>query len=177
MSVHRRAADAILDPATQRLPRSPALMICDEEGRRMCPFGRPTSNDVGMRCMRSEDNVKEVELGILKRSDPLSGLGYDLGIDAAAVERSVARWNMMCDRDAAENFARPAGSMTQIEAPPFYGVPGMGDGLERPRRPGIRCGASSTRSASRSRASVRSANTAAHSATTVVPAATSPGAS
>jgi succinate dehydrogenase/fumarate reductase flavoprotein subunit len=111
------------DPVTQRFPRNPAFMICDEEGRRMYPLGKPTSNDEGVRYAWSEDNTREVEFGILKRSDSLSGLAHDLGIDAATLERSVARWNVMCERGADEDFGRPAGSMMRIEAPPFYGAP------------------------------------------------------
>jgi succinate dehydrogenase/fumarate reductase flavoprotein subunit len=111
------------DPVTQRFPRNPAFMICDEEGRRMYPLGKPTSNDEGVRYAWSDDNMREVELGILKRADSLSRLAQCLGIDAAALEQSVARWNAMCDRGADEEFGRPAGSMMRIEAPPFYGAP------------------------------------------------------
>ena len=46
-----------------------------------------------------------------------------LGVDAAALEHSVARWNTMCDRGADEDFGRPPGSMMRIKAPPFYGAP------------------------------------------------------
>ncbi len=111
------------DPVTQCFPRNPAFMVCDEEGRRMYPLGKPTSNDEGVRYVWSEDNMQEVELGILKRSDSLSELAQRLGIDAAALERSVARWNLMCGRGADEDFGRPAGSMMRIERPPFYGAP------------------------------------------------------
>ena len=54
------------DPLTQRFPRNPAFMVCDEEGRRMYPLGKPTSNDEGVRYVWSDDNMKEVELGIIK---------------------------------------------------------------------------------------------------------------
>jgi succinate dehydrogenase/fumarate reductase flavoprotein subunit len=111
------------DPVTQRFPRNPAFMICDEDGRRMYPLGKPTSNDEGVRYVWSDDNMKEVESGILKRADKLSQLADALGIDATALERSVARWNAMCDGGADEDFGRPAGSMMRIAAPPFYGAP------------------------------------------------------
>ena len=111
------------DPVTQRFPRNPAFMICDEEGRRLFPLGKPTSNDEGVRYVWSNDNLKEVELGILKRADSLSDLAKILGIGAAALELSVARWNAMCDRGNDEDFGRPPGSMMQIAVPPFYGAP------------------------------------------------------
>ena len=111
------------DPVTQRFPRNPAFMICDEEGRSMYPLGKPTSNDEGVRYTWSNDNLKEVELGILKRAESLSGLAGVLGVDAALLEQSVTRWNAMCQRGCDEDFGRPSGSMTPIETPPFYGAP------------------------------------------------------
>jgi succinate dehydrogenase/fumarate reductase flavoprotein subunit len=111
------------DPLTQSFPRNPAYMVCDEEGRRLYPLGKPTSNDQGLRYVWSDDNTKEIESGILKRADTLSGLAKALGLDAVAVERSVARWNALCDVGADEDFKRPPGSMMRIERPPFYGAP------------------------------------------------------
>jgi succinate dehydrogenase/fumarate reductase flavoprotein subunit len=111
------------DPLTQRFPRNPAFMVCDEEGRRLYPLGKPTSNDEGVRYVWSDDNMKEIESGILKRADTLAGLAKILGVDAAALERSVAKWNALCDAGADADFGRPPGSMMRIEAPPFYGAP------------------------------------------------------
>lgn len=111
------------DPLTQSFPRNPAFMVCDDEGRRLYPLGKPTSNDEGLRYDWSEDNMREVELGIIKRADTLSGLAQILGIDAEALEKSVAHWNAMCDAGADADFHRPPGSMMRIERPPFYGAP------------------------------------------------------
>ena len=111
------------DPATQRFPRNPAFMICDEEGRKMYPLGKATSNDPGIRYYWSDDNLKEIELGILKRADTLEGLAIALGLEPAAVMASVARWNGMCASGSDENFGRPAGTMTPIRTPPYYGAP------------------------------------------------------
>ena len=111
------------DPVRQCFPRNPAFMICDEDGRRMFPLGKPTSNDEGVRYNWSDDNLREVELGIIKRADSLAQLAGILGIDGAAVERSVARWNDLCARPQDEDFGRPPGSMMAIARPPFYGAP------------------------------------------------------
>jgi succinate dehydrogenase/fumarate reductase flavoprotein subunit len=111
------------DTLTQRFPRNPSFLICDEDGRKMYPLGRATSNDEGIRYEWSDDNLKEVGLGILKRADTLVELARLLGIDAAAFERSVAHWNALCVRGCDEDFGRPAGSMTPINTPPFYGAP------------------------------------------------------
>ena len=56
-------------------------------------------------------------------ADTLSGLAQILGIDGVALERSIEKWNAMCDVSSDEDFARPPGSMMRIEAPPFYGAP------------------------------------------------------
>jgi len=111
------------DPLTQRFPRNPAFLICDEEGRCMHPLGKPTSNDEGIRFVWSDDNLKEVELGILKRADSLAELAQVLGIEAASLDQSVARWNELCDRGYDADFQRPPGSMMLIAKPPFYGAP------------------------------------------------------
>lgn len=111
------------DPLTQSYPRNPAFMVCDDEGRRLYPLGKPTSNDEGLRYTWSDDNMREVELGILKRADTLAGLGKILGIDGAALEENVRHWNALCDGGADTDFRRPPGSMMRIERPPFYGAP------------------------------------------------------
>jgi len=111
------------DPETQKFPRNPAFMICDDDGRRMYPLGKATSNDRGIRYDWSEDNLAEVEMGIIKRADSLQTLANLLGIDAAPVQASVARWNDQCTNGNDDDFGRPAGSMAPITTPPFYGAP------------------------------------------------------
>jgi succinate dehydrogenase/fumarate reductase flavoprotein subunit len=88
----------------------------------MFPLGKPTSNDEGIHYQWSDDNSKEVELGIIRRADSLSDLANVLGLDAAALQRSVARWNSMCEHGRDEDFGRPPGSMMRIVTPPFYGA-------------------------------------------------------
>jgi hypothetical protein len=89
----------------------------------MFPLGKPTSNDEGVRYAWSDDNLKEVELGILRCADSLPGLAGILGLDAAALERIVALWNSLCGHGRDDDFGRPPGSMMRIAAPPFYGAP------------------------------------------------------
>lgn len=110
------------DPVKQRFPRNPAVMVCDEEGRKHYPLGKATSNDQGLRYEWSEDNLREVELGILKRAGSLAELAGVLGIEAGALEASVRRWNELCERGGDEDFGRPLGSMIPIAKPPFYGA-------------------------------------------------------
>ena len=111
------------DPETQSAPRNPALMICDDEGRRMYPLGKATSNDQGVRYQWSDDNLKEVENGILIQAHTLESLAQKLGVDPQAVAASVVRWNEQCSRGEDDDFGRPGGSMAPIVKPPFYGAP------------------------------------------------------
>ncbi len=111
------------DPVKQRFPRNPAFMVCDEAGRKMYPLGKATSNDKGTRYDWSDDNLKEVGLGILKRADTFEGLAIQLGLEPEAVVAAVSRWNEQCGRGRDEDFGRPGGTMTPIRTPPFYGAP------------------------------------------------------
>ncbi|MGD9920897.1 MAG: FAD-binding protein [Pseudorhodoplanes sp.] len=111
------------DPATQTYPRNPSFLICDENGRKMYALGRPTSNDEGVRVDWSEDNLKEVELGILKKADTIEELAAELGIDPSLAKQSIARWNEQCAKGSDDDHGRPAGTMTPITTGPFYGAP------------------------------------------------------
>jgi len=111
------------DPARQRFPRNPAFMICDDDGRKLYPLGKATSNDEGIRYEWSEDNLREVELGILTRADTLEGLAIALGLDPEQLIGSVSRWNEQCAAGEDADHGRPAGSMMPIRTPPFYGAP------------------------------------------------------
>lgn len=111
------------DPVIQRFPRNPAFLVCDEAGRKLYPLGKATSNDEGVRYEWSEDNLREVALGILKRAETLEGLAAALGVDPHALKASVGRWNALCREGADADFGRPAGSMMPIAEPPFYGAP------------------------------------------------------
>lgn len=110
------------DPVTQRAPRNPAIFVCDDDGRKLYALGKPTSNDESVRYDWSADNLKEVELGILKRASSLAELATVMNVDAATLEQSVTHWNEMCERGRDDDFGRPPGSMMPIKTPPFYGA-------------------------------------------------------
>jgi succinate dehydrogenase/fumarate reductase flavoprotein subunit len=111
------------DPVTQSYPRNPSVFICDEKGRKMYALGRPTSNDEGIRYDWSQDNLKEIELGILKRANSLSELANIMQVDETRMKESIDRWNAACEAGKDSDFGRPAGTMTTIDTPPYYGAP------------------------------------------------------
>jgi succinate dehydrogenase/fumarate reductase flavoprotein subunit len=108
------------DPVTQSFPRIPAFLIFDEVGRRRFPMGNPAYNDRNMKFVWSRDNLKEVELGILKTADTISGLAAKLGLDPTALEETMERWNRMAATKKDDDFGRPSGTMMKIQRPPFY---------------------------------------------------------
>jgi succinate dehydrogenase/fumarate reductase flavoprotein subunit len=112
----------LFDPVTQDYPRIPGYIVCDENGRKLYPLGRPTSNDKDLYYEWSADNKKEVELGILKTASTLSELAQKLGADPHSFEANIARWNEMCRAGNDGDFGRPSGTMVAINTPPFYGA-------------------------------------------------------
>jgi succinate dehydrogenase/fumarate reductase flavoprotein subunit len=109
------------DPVTQDYPRIPGYIVCDENGSKLYPLGRPTSNDKGLYYEWSDDNKKEVKNGILKTARTVRELAQKLGADVAEFEASIARWNELCRAGADADFGRPSGTMVPIDTPPFYG--------------------------------------------------------
>lgn len=110
------------DPTIQDYPRIPGFLLCDENGRKLYPLGRPTSNDPDVYYEWSDDNTKEVENGILRKANTLTELAQMLGGDPSAIEASVARWNAQCAAGADGDFGRPAGTMVPVSTPPYYGA-------------------------------------------------------
>jgi succinate dehydrogenase/fumarate reductase flavoprotein subunit len=109
----------MFDPETMRYPRIPSFLIADENGRRLYPLGDPRSNDPEYAYDWSDDNMKEIELGILQRADSIAGLAKIMDVDAATLGATIERWNAFCARARDEDFGRPPGTMMPIEKPPF----------------------------------------------------------
>jgi succinate dehydrogenase/fumarate reductase flavoprotein subunit len=109
------------DPATMRFPAVPAFMVFDEPGRRMYPLAKSYINDPDIAPYDwSEDNLREVDLGILKRADSIAALAQAMGVPGEQLERSIAEWNALCLSGAPDPLGRPAATRTPIATPPFY---------------------------------------------------------
>jgi len=108
------------DSKAQRFPRIPAYVVFDEDGRRMYPIARSIQNDRDFRYAWSPDNLKEVENGILERAGSLGELAAKMGVDAAALEATVARWNAMVEAGRDDDFGRLPETMVPVRTPPFY---------------------------------------------------------
>lgn len=109
------------DPATQNFPNIPAFLVVDEEGRKRYPLGQAVLNDRAIEpYVWSNDNLKEVENGILQKADSIEALAELLGADATTVRASLERWNQQCELGHDEDFARPGSSMLPVKTAPFY---------------------------------------------------------
>ncbi len=110
----------LFDPVTQSFPRIPSYVIFDELGRRRYRIGAPTRNDPDAAYDWSEDNMKEVESGVLKTADSIAALAELLGLNPAVLEQTVDRWNGFCADREDRDFGRPAGTMMRVRRGPFY---------------------------------------------------------
>lgn len=109
------------DPATQNFPNIPAFLIVDDEGRKRYPLGQAVLNDRAIApYIWSDDNLKEVENGILQKADSIDALAELIGADATTVRASLERWNQQCKLGHDEDFARPGSSMLPVKTAPFY---------------------------------------------------------
>ncbi|MEE2997592.1 MAG: FAD-dependent oxidoreductase [Pseudomonadota bacterium] len=109
-----------MDTVTQRFRNIPAWLICDEEGRKLYPLGNPAYNDRNVNMEWSDDNLKEVEMGILKRADTLDELAEITGMPVDMLKETIVRWNAMTEARSDDEHGRPGGSMVPIATPPFY---------------------------------------------------------
>ena len=109
------------DPASQKFPAMPAFMIFDEAGRKMYPVAKSYINDAAIEPYDwSDDNLREVELGILKRADSVSALADAMRVPVAQLQRTIADWNAQCAAETPDPLGRPAGTGVPIAAPPYY---------------------------------------------------------
>lgn len=109
------------DAQTQRFPRIPAFLVIDEEGRKLYPLGQTVLNDRTVEPYEwSDDNLKEVGNGLLKRADSVEELAALIGADVATLTDSLARWNASVAGGEDRDHARPSGSLFPVTNPPFY---------------------------------------------------------
>ena len=69
----------------------------------------------------SEDNTAELERGWIKQAATVAELARATGLDAAALEQSVGRWNSGCDSGKDQDFGRSK-MLLPLRRPPFYAI-------------------------------------------------------
>lgn len=109
------------DPVTQTFPYVPAYALIDEEGRKMYPLAEMICNDRAAKYYAwSDDNLAEVENGLLQKADSIAELARKMKVDETVLRATLDRWNAQCANRADEDFGRVAASMAPIRTPPFY---------------------------------------------------------
>ena len=108
-----------MDAETMTYPRIPSWLIADEQGRRRYQLGDVRTNDADYRYEWSPDNIKEIELGILRQAHSIDELAKMMKLDSDVLGATIARWNAACRQGDDADFGRPAGTMMPIEEPPF----------------------------------------------------------
>jgi succinate dehydrogenase/fumarate reductase flavoprotein subunit len=84
----------------------------------------------------SENNAIELAKGWIKTADSIAALAAVVGLDPAALEATVARWNRMCEAKHDADFGRTL-MLAPIVRGPFYAVelsPSMLNTQGGPRR-------------------------------------------
>ena len=109
----------VYDPSTQRYPAIPAWLIVDEDGRDFAPLGFPTKNDPARDFAWSDDNMAEVDLGILQRAGSVEEMADAMGLEAAELRDCLDRWNAACAAGTDPDFGRLRATMMPIARPPF----------------------------------------------------------
>lgn len=128
------------DPVAHCYPAIPCWAIFDERARLS---GGITHQRFGYAAVIegyawSRDSSREIAAGIVSKAETIRDLAAVIGLDAAALEASVARWNGFvragCDADFGRRMQRPAGEKETIaglgsrrlsdviETGPFYAV-------------------------------------------------------
>jgi succinate dehydrogenase/fumarate reductase flavoprotein subunit len=109
----------LFDPETMSYPRNPSYLITDERGRCSYPLGEVRTNDHEYAYDWSEDNRKEIRLGILRQAASLDELAGMIGTEATTLKATIERWNVLCDQGSDADFGRPSGTMARIDTPPY----------------------------------------------------------
>jgi succinate dehydrogenase/fumarate reductase flavoprotein subunit len=104
-------------------PAIPAYVIFDEESRVKGPVVSLDSGYVSLNLYKwSKDNTVEIQKGWIQKGDTLKDLAPKVGMDPAALEASVAKYNKYCADQKDPDFARDPKTLTPIAKPPFYAM-------------------------------------------------------
>ena len=79
-------------------PRIPSYMLFDEEGRKVGPMAVPIFQGGDHSYEWSDDNLKEVERGWIRRAGTVGELARQLQMPEKTLRSTIERWNQGCRR-------------------------------------------------------------------------------
>jgi len=118
--------------------RVPSYIIFDETARLAGPLGADEAVKGGMPFGRillpkelggyegwSQDNLKEIKRGWVKKGDTLEALARNIGgeMDGSQLNTTVKIYNSHCVSGNDLSFGRTSNTLLPIDTPPFYAVP------------------------------------------------------
>jgi predicted oxidoreductase len=73
----------------------------------------------------SEDNIKELERGWIKKEDTIEALAASIGgeMDPALLKTTIETYNSYCAKGKDLEFGRSPEKLLPVETPPYYAVP------------------------------------------------------
>jgi succinate dehydrogenase/fumarate reductase flavoprotein subunit len=119
-SMHRNLE--FFDPLLPGYPRIPAIMIFDENGRKLGRIGDPIAAIKKHKLNWSSDNSAEIERGWIRKYDSPEALALGEKLDVLSVSQSIERWNSLVALGEDTDFHRPMSTAVRIEKAPFYAV-------------------------------------------------------
>ncbi len=104
-------------------PNIPFYMVFDETYRLRRPLVPPQTmcwNGIHKLYEWSEDNSAEIEKGWILKGESIEELAGKMGIDAAALERTVSDYNRYCRTGIDADFGRRKETLFPVSSPPYY---------------------------------------------------------
>jgi succinate dehydrogenase/fumarate reductase flavoprotein subunit len=122
-----RHGHALIHGRYELYPQQRAFVIFDERTRQAGPLvPQPEYMPVGWNLLIenyvwSDDNLAEIGKGWIAEANTLAQLAAKLGLNATALEKTVALYNRYCHAGEDEQFGRPPNTLISLGEPPFYG--------------------------------------------------------
>ncbi|MCC6531921.1 MAG: FAD-binding protein [Burkholderiales bacterium] len=109
------------DPDQQRFSAIPAYLLVDDVGRALYPLARSIINDPDHQPYEwSQDNLREVDTGLLQRARSVEELARLMRVPRAALAETLDTWNGLCASGAPDPLGRLPATRMPIATPPFY---------------------------------------------------------
>ena len=92
---------------------------------RLFPFPNGAISNRGFdACWKemTEGENSHLALGYLQKADTIAELAEKLNIPADELEKTVARYNVLCAKGEDEDYGKSAHRMTPVDTAPFYGI-------------------------------------------------------